>query len=816
MALELGKLVVRKNKNKPPTIQVEINGKLFSPTGSEISQSVLDRLAELDGQEVEFERVKGQPKQVRERGGRFVAPRQGVPADPRNQRRGHGGGGANQPQSSTQPSASGSPADFRNPYNFVPAPPRTLADPELGDQCPIDQSIFNIDRYSGWLRVRMVAQTPLLVPDTEHVREENHHKTYPLRVGKDDTPLIPASSVRGMLRSAYETITNSRFGRFSSVHTNRLAFRMSTADGLQLIPARIINGHIHLLTGTSRIGGEGKPDGPMYAAWLPRYHRNGQIATGAIRYPDRSLPKHGDEVVCWVEKIQYTNPRFFWRVRRMVRGNDLDQLGPQPEASQPHGKTAPAQPQEMRRIHGWVCITNANINRKHDERVFFQDGAPAAEPFAVTEQHKRMWWELIQNYQAIHEDELARRARNNEQPDAYLGGEPGRTAWSRHIYMEHARELTDGTLCYVRLNADQTDVEALFPVMISRELYAVAPWDLLDASLLPAASTNQLSPANRVFGWVKADADTGARDEKQVAIRGLLRVGPITCLSSRDDAVEEFAPPGVPLAILATPKPQQGRFYVAKSPKGEALTNGLSKQEAGYQARKGLRGRKVYPHQRSLPNGHWEHPTEDRTQQGLGNPAHYQEYRRPGGRRDEQNRSILGWVKPSAVFTFDLHVQNLSVVELGALLWLVDLPEEHFLRFGSGKPFGFGSVRLSIETCDVRTGAALRARYRTWHEDGPLSDPREAAVAAFKQAVAHAYNATFEKVPFINAFLVACFGHNDNLPTHYPRATADGQAGPPSPAGEAFKWFVANERNGTRYALLDLVQDRGLPTLPEK
>src|SRR5690606_17313815 len=95
--------------------------------------------------------------------------------------------------------------DFHNPYNFVPAPPRNISDRDLGDHPPVDQDAFLADRYSGSIRVSMIAKTPLLVPDTERAQEStNGHKTFPLRVGADGRPLIPASSVRGMLRSAYE------------------------------------------------------------------------------------------------------------------------------------------------------------------------------------------------------------------------------------------------------------------------------------------------------------------------------------------------------------------------------------------------------------------------------------------------------------------------------------------------------------------------------------------------------------------------------------------------------------------------------------
>ncbi|MGE4056658.1 MAG: TIGR03986 family CRISPR-associated RAMP protein, partial [Vicinamibacterales bacterium] len=754
MALEKGILRV----SKSGSVQIEVPTKKggtanLSPSHGEISQSVLDRLADLAGKEVEFERVEGQPKKVREVGGSFVSPRREAREGDRDRGRAGRGGdfqpGRQQGRQDRREEMPRRQPDFHNPYNFVPAPPRNTSDPDLGDHRPVDQDAYLADRYSGCIRVRMTARTPLLVPDTENAQESaNGHKTFPLRVDANGEPLIPASSVRGMLRSAYEAVTNSRFGRFSrEQHGDRLAFRMDAREGLRLIPARVENGQIRLMTGTSSVSQDGslRQGDPQYAAWLGRYW-NGQLDNRATRYRNGDLPAHGDVVDCWLERFQHhrwdrgqnrhVQDFQFWKVRSIVRhGETLGAApGPSNALQQRDGRSwhEPAG-ESLRQVHGWVCVTNANINRKHDERIFFQDVAGAPGPFSVTDAHRHMWRELIQNYQSIHRDDLRRRDRNGQAYDEYLGAEPGRTAWSRHVYTEADRNLTDGTLCYVRLSADQSEAEALFPVMIARELYSTAPLDLLDDSLRPAATIDQLSPADRVFGWVKVDADAGSRSRgERVAARGLLRVGPVRCESSTTDAVEQFAAPGVPLAILSTPKPQQGRFYVARSPNGEAQRDGLSKQDAGFSPGKGLRGRKVYPHQTSLPDGHWNDPTADRTQQPNGTPAHHQEYRRARKngqeQRDDQNRSILGWVKAGAQFSFDLQVQNLSAVELGALLWLLELPADCFFRFGGGKPLGFGSVRLAIESCDLRTGGGLRGRYGAWHEETPPSDPRTNAM----------------------------------------------------------------------------------------
>ena len=55
-------------------------------------------------------------------------------------------------------------------------------------------------------------------------------------------------------------------------------------------------------------------------------------------------------------------------------------------------------------------------------------------------------------------------------------------------------------------------------------------------------------------------------------------------------------------------------------------------------------------------------------------------------------------MKPRAAFTAVIDVINLNIAELGVLLWLLNLPDKHYHRIGGGKPLGFGSVRISIQS----------------------------------------------------------------------------------------------------------------------
>lgn len=313
----------------------------------------------------------------------------------------------------------------------------------------------------------------------------------------------------------------------------------------------------------------------------------------------------------------------------------------------------------------------------------------------------------------------------------------------------------------------------------------------------------QLSPVDRVFGWVNQNG--------KGSYKGNLRINALTCIT--DNCIENFGNKGLPLNILGQPQPSQARFYQAQDKKGTPLDNGSEKGKGYSNSNQGLRGRKVYPHQ-NLPANHWDNANQDRTQQD--NNGHYQEYYRPGSERDDQNRSILGWVKPNTEFTFNIDITNLSTVELGALLLILDLPKNHYHRLGGGKPFGFGSVKLTIDwdKTDLRKGEDWKEYYSSLLKvDKPDATVAKASIGEFKQAVETSYNGKFEEVSFIKALLVATQGYSDKLPIHYPRLDIQ-----PNPNGEAFKWFVENERTGNsgglKVALPMLANDGGLPRNP--
>ncbi len=712
------------------------------------------------------------------------------------------------------------PNHFHNPYNFVPALPRDQVAGELGDRQPSGHSSYLPEHWSGRISVKLTTVTPLLIPDAAEMADDDGHKTYPVRLGTDCKPYLPPTSIKGMLRSAYEAVTNSRLSVLEE-HNKLLAHRMPANSGLLMVPARIENNYICLYPGTSRISNNGKPQNgdPMYAAWLRRWNRNSThqdrhavTYVGTQQLPE--LPEHGMRVKFWAEKFVKQNSNGgtifeYWNVREVVAYSQ--ELGGSPTRSEVYGKHKPTG-EEIQKFEGYVCVTGKNITNKHDERIFFS--TEPLEPLSISDEIRKRWSKLIESYQ--DNDDF----KNGFQCPTALGNMAN---WSRHFYLsECEKNLEDGTLCYacVRKNGSSFEVIDLYPVMISRGLYKQTPSAILDPSLKPAISKDQLSPADRVFGWVNQNG--------QGSYKGQLRVHSVACL--RDDAVDDFGSEeaSFPLAILGQPKPEQARFYCADDEDGKPLHTGESdlkkkNKGKGYSDEKqNLRGRKIYPHHKGLSNNYWNNPLEDRTQQ-QDDTNRYQEYRRPkhngAEQLDKQNRSIKGWVKPETTFQFEIDVINLSPVELGALLWLLASLDIHYHRLGGAKPLGFGSVWLNInwEQTDLRLGSDWATFYKSLKPEAAMIGNGLCCIDDFKQAVVSAYGKgkRFDQVRFISALCNSSKGFYD-ASIHYPRVTQN-----PTPAGEAFKWFVRNEQDtreeiALKLSLPDLVNPKSLPLNPRK
>jgi CRISPR-associated protein (TIGR03986 family) len=712
---------------------------------------------------------------------------------------------------------------FHNPYNFVPILPRNSKQVKataLGDSNPMSHSAFLEGYWTGRIRVKLETKTPLLIPDAAKSTElDDGHKLYPLRI-MNGKPYLPPTSLKGMLRSAYEAVTNSRLSIFQN-HSDRLAYRPPAKNDIQA--GRIAKNQAGDLCFY-----------PMEAVKLLRYkvyepHETAPYDKGesqtAKRYASRKLPQHKDDV--WV-KVAHT-----------AKGT------PKVDVIEPRTSTQP--PESSGWKAGWVCVTGPSCSEKKFERVFIDK---RQSPIPLTENDLGFWTNLILDYKVQHEKELAKRHEDydsgrfnrglwqtflNSNPTrdehylflrAYLGHEPGKTAWSRHVYEAGSETLAEGTLCYAELSSDQYNlsIHCLIPVTISRKLFQLSPEKLLPKELKPATQLSELSPADRVFGWVNQNGSS-AQDSSN-AHKGQLRIHSVEC-TTLENPIQTLSRDGLALTILGEPKPTQARFYTTDNEKGDQTLTGKPKS-AGYKStRQSLQGRKVYPHhQLAEPNQHpdyWQplknHQVQIQTSSGV-----VREYVQPGQLRSSQNRSINSWVKPQATFEFNIDVINLADAELGALLWLLDLPEDHYHRLGGGKSLGFGSVRLTVASTDIKQGKEWKSQYGSLIASKNSLIEENSALETFVQDRKKPFEAALEqaykenRLHILSSFLQAAKGFDDELPIHYPRVNRV-----PREDEESFKWFTENDRESTnpaeggqKLALLPIREDMGLPYNPNK
>lgn len=640
--------------------------------------------------------------------------------------------------------------EFFNPYNFIPTPPRTGDFPvELADGEPVGHHRLVDELWSGKVTVRMKAVSPLLVPSGDYSVDNLQHKTKRTRtVG--GRVAIPSSSVKGMVRSAFEAVTNSRFGEFSK-HDRPLAFRQTASEGIQAFPAVVTDDGTRIRV---LLGGTTPPD----RANRSGFAEQGTIAAVWVLMDDLASieARHGDFVSLDVERREHRNGFSYLGVARVGGRANIEKLRDETSFKR----------------WGQVYMTGStdqNRGRKYYERVFLLDEMATDLYVPLTDDIRRRWADLIADAREHHADAPAQFA------DYVRDAE-----WTT---------LEAGSLLYVRLrrsNAGGWEVDNAQPVAISRELHPDAPESLLDPSLRPATSLSQLSPADRVFGWIRDNAG-GSRG---TSYAGSVRFGEVTCVSG--DALEVFDKP-LTLPILGNPKPEQSRFYLGRAQKGTVvpLEDGEPKHKTRYEAGSGraLRGRKVYPNQNRQPDA------SSKT-------------------RDRMNQSYRDRVRAGSEFTFTLNVRNLSSVELGALLFVLDLDASlkdgvsRSLGFGGAKPLGYGSVQLTVDwsSSSLSKGGSAATAWASFDE--PAADDAASCVTRFVDLV--------RGRAFFEAFCVATKGYRGDDRVHYPRID------PPSGKGvneDTLKWFTQNEaRDGDRRALppLDTGRAGKLQSYPER
>ncbi len=157
-------------------------------------------------------------------------------------------------------------------------------------------------------------------------------------------------------------------------------------------------------------------------------------------------------------------------------------------------------------------------------------------------------------------------------------------------------------------------------------------------------------------------------------------------------------------------------------------------------------------------------------------------------------------------------------MELGALLWAIEMEGKGYHRLGYGKPLGFGSATVTVNKGQILN---VKARYSTFAEMGyePLED-RTVVIRQFRDAAQTEWGVPFEELEPIRDLIALVGKQEPSLPVHYPFVAdpdSPDRTKPDPKSQGSFEWFVGNKSNkGPKIEMGSATEDKGLPFINRK
>ncbi len=197
--------------------------------------------------------------------------------------------------------------------------------------------------------------------------------------------------------------------------------------------------------------------------------------------------------------------------------------------------------------------------------------------------------------------------------------------------------------------------------------------------------------ADAIFGFVRQKKEF---EEIAQSHAGRVFISNAQCTTENDIWLEKT--PIIP-KILASPKPTTFQHYLVQPEEVNADKRNLKHYASEPIKDTVIRGHKLYWHKGSNPE--IAHPT-------------------PKEASDTQLTQIQP-IKSGVNFEFTIHFENLNDVELGALMWVLDIGQDdkYRLSLGMGKPLGMGAIKINYEIfLDQRKNRYAQLFHEnTWH-----------------------------------------------------------------------------------------------------
>jgi len=435
---------------------------------------------------------------------------------------------------------------FVNPYNFE----RDELSPAKAEGLPFTngRESFHEGCLTGKLVCNLRLITPLFIPDPEKTKESfnNNPKQMVFMRDADGNPFIPGTSLKGMLRSILETLSNSCF---SQVCGTRLDFRKIQISK-DVKPALVLD--IDESKGSATIALLDE------AAWLPAGYldygksdcrSNLHNQKGQLRFAFANIEKVPEKVKPTGRKV----PAHYSVVGKLQR--DL--------ASLPKPASGIIQRQVL------IKHTGKTIPNKHDERVFFSNEFKADLESNITSlQSEQVPLSAVRDLDFVLKEQHERFRRDK-------GEFPADEEMAMRLNRKGRVKIKKNDLVYYYAGGGNP---ALAIVLVPRMRYRKSPADLLPEHIRPCSNRDLLCPACRIFGTVTQEGE---------GIQGKVAVSE-GVLKSKAPAFEG----DVLLKILSSPKPTAAPFYLTG--RNYDNSNPVNADEGYDRANTILRGRKFY------------------------------------------------------------------------------------------------------------------------------------------------------------------------------------------------------------------------------
>ncbi|MBD3377439.1 TIGR03986 family CRISPR-associated RAMP protein [candidate division KSB1 bacterium] len=540
------------------------------------------------------------------------------------------------------------------PYNFVP-----LNRDVLNSDLSVFQDKFHPDKKSGFIELTVKPKTPIFIRAADTVEEYREKQKTNKPINSDffninGSKCIPGSSLRGMVRTLFEIVT---WSKLSFVENNDLYFRSFKDKSKQLQQKynnKIIYGPIITRHGTKL---DIKIKFKFAAGYLFRNKNSNYIIKPAREHPgdkfsfyrahknDVSAMRNYEHVYFQVKPVYPTKDSKHWYKSQSGSNHKVDLYVECAMIDKISSTNSPG-------FRSGTLVKSGMMNNKHWQWVL-------NEPVSNTKQYLTVSPDVIKSYQ----DDSDR----DEEWDV----------------LKQIANGSNGIPVFYILNS-KGEVQEFGHTGYFRVKYDNAIHDHISHSL-DNDDINDMT--SNLFGSINDDGSASRLAFEDLIARKTSDEG--ECIPS----------------ILGTPKPTSFQLYLEQT-KSEGQWVDYNTYNPSENAP--IRGYKLYWHKNNeswqlekigkqladLLKKKWSKFIDDeRTFDSFTPDEQKQILDIIKNDEKEKHHTVINPVK-SGEFKGRIRFDNLSPVELGALLFVLDLPENHFHKIGMGKPLGLGSVEI--------------------------------------------------------------------------------------------------------------------------